>query len=189
MNPDQVLESIESVAPRRGWPIIGPKRGLLLDEVVTAHGPSSILEVGTNVGYSAIRMARHLKAGCRLTCVEISREMAGAARANFKKAGLSDRIEVIVGDALEVLPRLEGKLDMVFLDAVKEDYLAYLKSVERLLHRGSVVVADNVKSHAAEIGPYLEYVRKSGGYSSTYREAPPNWGTDAGDAVEISVRL
>ena len=115
--------------------------------------------------------------------------MAGAARANFKKAGLSDRIEVIVGDALEVLPRLEGKLDMVFLDAVKEDYLAYLKSVERLLHRGSVVVADNVKSHAAEIGPYLEYVRKSGGYSSTYREAPPNWGTDAGDAVEISVRL
>ena len=60
MNPDQVLESIESVAPRRGWPIIGPKRGLLLDEVVTAHGPSSILEVGTNVGYSAIRMARHL---------------------------------------------------------------------------------------------------------------------------------
>ncbi|MDG6953741.1 MAG: O-methyltransferase [Nitrososphaerota archaeon] len=189
MKPEQLLKSIEDAAPGKGWPIIGPKRGLLLDEVIATHRPSSILEVGTNVGYSAIRMARHLDAGGKLICVEIREDMAKAARSNFENAGLSDRIEVVVGDALKVLPTLDGRFDMVFLDAVKEDYLVYLNSIERLLHKGSVVVADNVKSHAAEVGSYLEYVRKSGLYDSAYREASPNWGTDAGDAVEISVRL
>lgn len=189
MKSDEVLASIEAVAQSRGWPIIGPRRGMLLDEVIESHTPARLLEVGTNVGYSAIRMARHLKKGQKLTCVEISDDMAKAARANFERAGVSDRVEVMVGDALRILPTLTERLDMVFLDAVKQDYLTYLKSVERLLHKGSVVVADNVKSHAAEMKPYLEYVRRSGAYSSTYREAQPNWGTDEGDAVEISVRL
>ena len=160
-----------------------------MDEVIEKHNPSTILEVGTNVGYSAIRMGRHLKAGQKLVCVELREELAKTARANIAKAGLSDRIEVVVGDAGKVLPTLKGKLDMVFLDAVKEDYVAYLKSVEGLLHPGSVVVADNVKSHAMEVAAYLDYVRNSGGYASTYREAPSNYGHDAGDAVEISVRL
>ena len=189
MKPELVLESIEAAAPRRGWPIIGPKRGAILDEVVESRKPSSILEVGTNVGYSAIRMARHLKPGQKLTCVEISEEMARTARANFEKAGLQGYIEVIVGDARFVLPTLAGSFDMVFLDAVKVDYLAYLKSVERLLHAGSVVVADNVKSHSVEVKPYLDYVRRSGAYSSACRDAPSNWGADEGDAVEISIRL
>jgi predicted O-methyltransferase YrrM len=189
MEPDEVLASIEGVAQRRGLPIIGPKRGVLLDEVIEKYRPARILEVGTNVGYSAIRMSRHLKKGQKLTCVEISRELAETARSNFSKAGVSDRVEVIVGDALEVLPRITDSLDMVFLDAVKTDYLTYLKSVERLLHKGSVVVADNVKKFPAEVNPYLEYVRGCGAYSSTYREAQSNWGTDPSDAIEISVRL
>lgn len=187
--PEDVLASIEAAAPHKGWPIIGPKRGIILDEVVGRHKPSSILEVGTNVGYSAIRMARHLKAGQRLTCVEVSGDMALAARVNFEKAGLSDLIEVIVGDALSVLPTLTTRFDMVFLDAAKDDYLDYLRSVEKLIHAGSVVVADNVKSFYPVVKPYLDYVRNSGRYASSYRDAPSNWGTDEGDAVEVSVRL
>jgi predicted O-methyltransferase YrrM len=189
VKPEEVLASIEAAAPSRGWPIIGPKRGVFLDEVVEEHKPARILEVGTNVGYSAIRMARHLRKGQKLTCIEVRSDMAEIARANFARAGVSDRAEVVVGDALEVLPTLSGSFDMVFLDAVKDDYLKYLKSVERLLHKGSVVVADNVKLHGARMKPYLDYVRSSGAYSSTYREAQPNWGTDEGDAVEISVRI
>lgn len=187
--PDEVLSSIEEIAPARSWPIIGPMRGKLLDGIVLAHRPARILEIGTNVGYSAIRMARHLEKGQKLVCVEIRDDMARAARSNFEKAGLSDRIEVLVGDALLVIPTLKESLDMVFLDAVKEDYLAYLKSAEKLLHTGSVVVADNVKSHASEMKSYLHYVRDSGVYASRYREAPSNWGTDVGDAVEVSVML
>ena len=189
MKPEEVLESIEALAPRQGLPIIGPKRGRFLDEVIEAHRPSAILEVGTLVGYSAIRMGRHLKEGQKLTCVELREDMARTARSNLSRAGLSDRVEVIVGDAMKVLPALTGSLDMAFFDAVKEDYLAYLKHIEKRLHKGSVVVADNVKSHASEVTAYLDYVRKSGGYLSTYREAPPNFGTGPGDAVEISVKL
>jgi len=186
------MESIEKVAPRQGLPIIGPERGEILDEMLVKHRPSTILEVGTLVGYSAIRMGRHLKKGQKITCVELSEEMARTARSNFDKAGLSDRIEVIVGDAKKVLPSLKGSFDMVFLDAEKVEYLTYLKSVERMLHKGSVVVADNVRSHAAKVTDYLEYVRNSGKYKSAYRDFPIGYNVatgNEGDAVEVSIKL
>ncbi len=192
MKPEEVLESIEKVAPRQGWPIIGPERGEILDEVVVKHKPSTILEVGTLVGYSAIRMGRHLKKGQKITCVEVNENIARTARSNFDKAGLSEHIEVLVGDAKKVLLTLKGSFDLVFLDAEKVEYLTYLKSIERLLHKGSVVVADNVRSHAAEVADYLEYVRDSGKYKSDYRDFPIGYNIatrNQGDAVEISVRL
>jgi predicted O-methyltransferase YrrM len=192
VKPEEVLESIEKVAPGQGWPIIGPERGAILDELVLEHKPSTILEVGTLVGYSAIRMGRHLKKGQKITCVELRDDMGRTARSNFDKAGLSDRIEVIVGDAKKVLPSVKGKFDMVFLDAEKVEYLTYLKSVERTLHKGSVVVADNVRSHAAEVADYLEYVRNSGRYESSYKDYPIGYNVataNQGDAVEVSVKL
>jgi predicted O-methyltransferase YrrM len=193
MTPEEVMKTIEEAAPGQGWPIIGPVRGAILDEVVTEQRPSSILEVGTLVGYSAIRMGRHLAPGQKITCVEVNDEMAKVARSNIEKAGLSDRISVIVGDANKVLPRLQGSFDMVYLDAVKSEYLGYLKAVERLLHKGSVVAADNVKSHPVEVADYLRYVRNSGRYKSEYRESPDSFRYSKGrfeaDAVEISVRL
>ncbi len=184
-----MLKSIEEVAPRKGLPIIGPKRGVFLDEVVKKYDPKNVLEVGTLVGYSAIRMGRLLKKGGHITCVEVSEDMAKVARKNIADAGLAVRIEVMVGDAKDVLPTLEKDLDMVFLDAVKSEYMTYLGSCERLLHKGSVVVADNVKSFADEMGDYLGYVRNSGKYKSAYKEAPPNYESSDGDAIEVSVKL
>ena len=193
MDPEEVLESIEEAAVQRGLPIIGPKRGRSLDEIIEEHNPQRILEVGTLVGYSAIRMGRHLGKEGRVVCVELRDDMAREARSNIKKAGLDDRIEVKVGDALKVLPTLSGSFDMLFLDAVKEDYINYLKLVEGLLHPGSLVVADNVKSHAEEVAGYLEYVRNSGKYKSAYRESKDTYRYGSGrleaDAVEVSVKL
>jgi predicted O-methyltransferase YrrM len=193
MSPEEVLKSIEEEAPKKGFPIIGPIRGVILDEVVSEHRPSSILEVGTLVGYSAIRMGRHLRPGQKITCVEVDGEIAKVARGNIEKAGLSDRINVVVGDAKKVLPKLGGSYDMVFLDAAKDEYLGYLKSVEHLLHRGSVVAADNVKSHPKEVAGYLEYVRNSGKFRSEYKESANNYRYGTGrfeaDAVEVSVML
>jgi len=193
VNPEAVLKSIEAEAPKKGLPIIGPVRGAFLDEVIRKHRPNTILEVGTLVGYSAIRMARHLIEGGRVTCVERSPDYAAVALSNVKKAGLADKVEILVGDAKKILPKIEGSYDMVFFDAAKDEYLRYLKSCERLLHKGSVVVADNVKSHAGEVADYLDYVRTSGKFKSAYREAEHNFrygtGTSEPDAVEISVRL
>jgi caffeoyl-CoA O-methyltransferase len=193
LKPEDVLKSIEETAANKRLPIIGPKRGLFLDEVVKDHNPRTILEVGTLVGYSAIRMARLMRKEGRIICVEVNEEMAKVARSNIERAGLTDMIKVEVGDAKEILPALTDGLDMVFLDAVKEEYISYLKSCERLLHQGSVVVADNVKSHASEVTDYLEYVRKSGKYRSIYKEAPSNYrygaGVAEGDAMEVSVKL
>ena len=193
MDPDAVLGSIEKAAVQRSLPIIGPKRGLFLDEAIDGHNPRTILEVGTLVGYSAIRMGRRLGEGGKIVCVELRDDMAREARANIEKAGLQDRIEVIVGDALKVLPTLKGSFDMLFLDAAKEDYLRYLKSAEGLLHSGSLVVADNVRSHAEELATYLDYVRNSGRYRSVYRESKDDYRYGSGrleaDAVEVSVRL
>jgi predicted O-methyltransferase YrrM len=188
MKPDEVLRSIEAEAGRQGLPIIGPAKGLYLDGAVTKHKPKRILEIGTLVGYSAIRMARLLPKGGRITCLEINPSMDKVAASNIERAGLSDRVQIMVGDAMRLIPKLRGVYDMVFIDAEKRDYLAYLKGCERLLHHGSVIVADNVKVFANEVADYLDYVRNSGLYSSTYREAAFNANPTMADAVEISIR-
>ena len=83
---------------------------------------------------------------------------------------------------------MSGSFDTVFLDAAKGDYLSYLKSIERFLHKVSVVVADYVKSHASEVKPHLDHVRRSG-LCQRLQGCPAELGTAAADAVEISVRL
>ena len=123
-----------------------------------------------------------------MTCIDKDPAFAQAAKANIAKAWLSERIEVVVGDALKVIPKLSGQYDLVFIDAEKARYLDYLKACEGLLHSGSVVVADNVKIHAAEVADYLDHVRNSGLYISTYREERFRANPAATDAIETSIR-
>jgi predicted O-methyltransferase YrrM len=89
---------------------------------------------------------------------------------------------VIVGDAKEVIPRLRGKFDLVFLDAEKTDYLEYLRLVEQKLHRGSTIVADNAGKYANQMKDYLSHVRSSGDYRSRFVAVGE-------DGLEISVKL
>ena len=186
MTADDVLRAIEAEALTRGLPIIGPGRGAYLDELVRQYQPRRVLEIGTLAGYSAIRMGRLLLRNGRMTCIERDPDFAEVARANIAKAWLAERIEVLTGDAARVIPKLTGQFDLVFIDAEKRSYLGYLKACERLLHSGSVVVADNVKTHAAEMADYLDYVRNSGLYLSTYREERSSSATS--DAIETSIR-
>ena len=82
--------------------------------------------------------------------------LASRARDNVTKAGLSDKIEVLVGDALEIIPTLNDTFDLVFLDAAKDEYLKYLKLSECLLKTGGIVFADNAKTFADRMGNYLD---------------------------------
>ena len=112
----------------------------------------------------------------------IDSDEAETARENIKKAKVRPTVDVIVGDAIDVIPTLTGKFDMVFVDADKTEYLAYLRLAEDKLHKGSVIVADNAGIFADEMKDYLDHVRFSGKYSSKYVSVGE-------DGLEVSVKL
>ena len=186
---EAVLKAIENEGAKNFLPIIGPEKGEYLDRAVLQARPKRVLEIGTLVGYSAIRMARLLPEDGKITCVERDRSYAKIARKNFVRAGLSDRIEIIVGDAKKVLATLTGELDLVFIDATKDEYFMYLKLVEPRLHKGSVVVADNVGVYADSMKDFLDYVSHSGKYKSVYHESILEFHPGIKDGVEVSIRL
>ena len=104
---------------------------------------------------------------------------------------MSDRIEVITGDALKIIPTLNNhyRFDLVFIDAIKNHYLRYLKLVEdnNLLNKKSVVVADNVLIYEKEMKDYLDYVRNSGRYNSYTTETTLEFTKNVKDALEVSI--
>ncbi|MCD6263680.1 O-methyltransferase [Candidatus Bathyarchaeota archaeon] len=178
----KVLRRIEERAWSRWIGIVGPRKGRVLVDLVRRHRPRRVLEVGTAVGYSAILMGKELGEGAEIVTIEIDEGLARRAEENIEEAGLSSVIRVVVGDALEVIPRLEGEFDLVFLDADKGEYLDYLRLVEDKIHRGSVIVADNVCARTYGMRRYLNYVRNSGRYESRFIRF--GW-----DGMEVSVKL
>jgi len=165
---DVVLGDIERMSETQFLPIVGPRKGKILAETVRRVRPKRVLEVGTLIGYSAILIGRELEADACLTSIEIHAHEAEVAEENIQKAGIRAEVDVIVGDALKIIPKLEGKFDLVFIDADKTEYLQYLKLVEPKLHKGSVLVADNAGIFADQMKDYLDYVRSSGKYTSKY---------------------
>ena len=175
---EKVLRAIETAARRRWYlPIVGSHKGRILVDVVQATKPKRVLEIGTLIGYSAILIGKELETDAHVITIEINPDNAKAAEANIRKAEIPPTVQILVGDALKILPILTGPFDLVFIDAEKSEYLGYLKLVEDKLHNGSIVVADNVK-HAPS---YLNYVRFSGKYTSRYRSA--GW-----DGLEVSAK-
>jgi len=190
MDPaEAVLREIEQYGRRSFIPIIGPKKGKILVDAILEHRPKAVLEIGTFIGYSAILMAKHLPEGARITTIEIDPRTAEDARRNIERAGLSHMITLLVGDAKALIPSLPGPFDLVFIDAAKEQYRIYLKMVEDKLHAGSVLVADNAGIFAKEMSDYLNYVRHSGRYRSTYHPSTLEFRDDVVDGVEVSVKL
>lgn len=175
---EKVLSEIESMAKEEFLPIVGPVRGRLLVKLVREIKPKRVLEIGTFVGYSTILIGKELGNDAHLITIEIDSHAAGVAKDNIKRAEIPPTVEVLVGDALEMIPKLNGNFDLVFIDADKRQYLDYLLLIEDKLHRGSVVIADNVR-HAPD---YLDYVRHSGKYTSRHVRATAG-------GVEISVKL
>lgn len=177
---EEVLKEIESKVRRGLLPhsIIGSDRGRILVEIIRETKPKRVLEIGTFVGYSAILMGKELSSDAHLITIEIDSDSAKIAKENIRKAEIPPTVEVIIGDARDVIPKLDGEFDLVFIDAEKSEYLDYIRLVEDKLHKGSVVVADNAK-YAPD---YLNYVRHSGKYISKYIPA-------SGGGIEVSIKL
>ena len=193
--PSDVLKSLEKMAKNEFVPSIGPVKGRIITEIIKKYNPKNILEVGTLYGYSAILMATAApdmrQAEGKVVTIEIDRSVADIARKNIDDAGLSEKINVIVGDALEIIPKLDLKFDLLFLDAAKDEYLTYLKLAEdKALNKGAVIVADNVEVSKNEMLDYLEYVRSSGGiYKSETIETTLEFTPNVRDAIEVSIKV
>ncbi len=186
---DAVLREIEAIGERSFIPSIGPVKGKILAEIVRKIRPRRILEVGALYGYSAILMAKNSPPGVEIVSVEKSPEHVRIATENIKRANMQEKIRMVEGDGTTELRKLSGTFDLAFLDAEKTEYLAYLKGVEKNLHRGSVIVADNVGIFKDQMQDYLEYVRNKGSYKSRTVETLLEFSDTTKDAMEISEKL
>lgn len=122
----------------------GPVQGALLKILTEISGARRVLEIGTYTGYSAVCIASGLPADGRLDTLELNDEMEDLILEGFRRAGLSDRISLHIGDAKESLASLQGPYDMVFIDADKREYLKYYEAVFDKVRPGGLIVADDV---------------------------------------------
>ncbi|HKN06238.1 MAG TPA: O-methyltransferase [Thermoplasmata archaeon] len=147
---DPVLEEALRASRAAGLPSIqvSPSQGKLLHLLAKAQGARTILELGTLAGYSTIWLGRALPKDGRLLTLEVDPKHAEVARANVARAGLESKVEVLLGPALETLPKLlsehRDSFDFVFLDADKPNTRAYFDWAVRLSRPGSLIVVDNV---------------------------------------------
>jgi len=200
----KILAEIEETARKEYLPSIGPIKGKIIEDVIEEYKPKKALEIGTLHGYSAILITNTILGGEYdnenfnserssiepiLISVEKDQKIANIARKNIEKARLSEKIQVINGDALEIIPRLKSDFNMIFLDATKSEYLKYLQLIEKynLLTKRAVVVADNVLIYENEMKDYLDYVRNSGKYISRTTETSLEFTKNVKDALEVSI--
>ncbi|MHA3024532.1 O-methyltransferase [Mycobacterium sp. BMJ-28] len=123
---------------------VSAQHGHLLELLVRIAGARRVLEIGTLAGYSTICLARGAGPQGRVVTLEFDPRHAEVARRNLDRAGVADRVQVIVGAALDTLPTLDGPFDFFFIDADKENNIAYIEWALQLASPGAVVVVDNV---------------------------------------------
>lgn len=155
VSEDDALKAVAASLREANMPQISVSaaQGKLLQILALHCRATAILELGTLAGYSAIWLGRALPPDGRLITVEADPGHAEVARRNIGRAGLEDRVQVRVGRALDLLPRLEAEgaapFDMIFIDADKPPYAEYLRWAIRLARPGSLIVADNVVREGA----------------------------------------
>jgi len=141
---DDVLRDVARIGEERDLPLVDGEVGALLRVLATAVQATRILEIGTAIGYSGIWLAGALQAGGMLLSMEYEEDRAREARGHFARAGLSDRVNVIVGDAQRMIAKVTGPFDLIFQDGDKRQYAPMLDRLVDLLRPGGVLVTDNV---------------------------------------------
>jgi predicted O-methyltransferase YrrM len=189
-----LFKEIEEYATEYNVPIINKISSSLLIEAVKTKQPKSILEIGTAIGYSALLMAHYMPKDSKIITIEQDATRIDIAYDYIARAGRTEQIQLLDGDASNILLQLEGTFDMVFIDAAKAQYLDYLSKIIDKLSIGAVVIADNVlfrgmvmseepplrryKTIVKRLKEYLEFVKTDPRFSTTiYHD---------GDGVAIS---
>ena len=150
---DPILGEMERLAKREDIPIIGPACGRLLALAVQLSGAKRIFEMGSAIGYSALWMARAAGNGAKIYYTDSDPRNVARARNFLGRAGVSNRVELLLGDAIECLRRTPGIFDVIFIDIDKEQYPEALRLVLPRLRRGGLLIADNVLRHGRKVRP------------------------------------
>ncbi|MGH7425073.1 MAG: O-methyltransferase, partial [Candidatus Methylomirabilales bacterium] len=151
---DTILAEMERLAKTRHFPIVGPVVGRLLAQLARLIGAERVLEMGAGFGYSAYWIARVLPPDGRLLAIERSIENARLAREWLGRTGLDDKVEFIVGDALEVVAGLPGPFDLIFVDVDKEQYPRSLPLTLPRLRQGGLLITDNILWGGRVVAPH-----------------------------------
>lgn len=191
------LDEIESEAKRTNVPIIRTQTQSLLKVLLTMSKPTTILEVGCAIGFSALFMSEYAPENCHITTIENYEKRIPIARENFKKWGREDRITLLEGDAADILKDLNDTYDFIFMDAAKGQYLYFLPEILRLLPAGGILLSDNVLQDGDVIESRFAVTRRNRTIHSRMREYlyelmhHPDLETvilPVGDGVTVSVR-
>jgi predicted O-methyltransferase YrrM len=139
-----LLAEMEEYAAANRVPIADREVALFLEITARATGARKVLEIGMAIGYAVLHLLRGMGEGGQVVTIEPSEEMISRAGGYFQRAGVSERVRIERGYALEVIPTLEDKFDLVYLDAMKEEYADYLELSLPRLRTGGIVIADNL---------------------------------------------
>jgi len=141
---DELILGMEQYATENKVPILNWHAADLIEKLIMINKPDRVLEIGTAIAYTTIRIAKCLHKGSMIHSIEKSEDNIKIALENIEKSGLSKKIKLIQGDALSVMPQLGKKYDFIFLDADKEDYKRLFDYSMILLRKGGVIVVDNL---------------------------------------------
>ena len=160
MNKEE-LEKIKQKALQEHIPIIMDDTLEVIANRLKNVKPRKILEIGTAVGYSAICFSEFLSEDGKIDTIEREHDRVEEARKNIEKAEVQDKINIIEGDAVEILPTLQGKYDVVFIDASKGKYPFFLKEALRLLADNGIIFADNVLYKGYVLSDYNKHKQRT----------------------------
>lgn len=155
------LKKIKEKALEEHIPIIMDDTLEVIDEILTKLKPKKILEIGTAVGYSAICFSKYLQEGGKVDTIERDEDRIEQAKQNIVKVGVADKINIFEGDAVEILPTLNDKYDMVFIDAAKGKYPFFLKEALRMLGENGVILADNILYKGYVMSDYNKHKQRT----------------------------
>lgn len=157
----QELQTIKQKALEEHIPIIMDDTLEIVDKILTKLKPERILEIGTAVGYSAMCFSEYLSTNGKIDTIERDEERVKQAKENIKKVGVENKINILEGDAVEILPTLEETYDMIFIDAAKGKYPFFLKEALRMLAKDGIILADNILYKGYVMSDYNKHKQRT----------------------------
>ena len=155
------LEKIKNEAQEEHIPIIMDDTLEVIEKYLKENKPKKMLEIGTAVGYSAICFTEFLSEDGIIDTIEREHTRVEEAKENIKKMGLEDKIHILEGDAVEILPTLDGKYDAIFIDAAKGKYPFFLKESLRMLSSDGIIFADNILYKGYVLSDYNKHKQRT----------------------------